>query len=132
MIKTDTDFSIKAHVVSIRKNCSICNLLLESIFITICKLVYLGMRMSCKQKTLSISNSLEFLALLLQIFQLVMNYFKTRSDKHVDFKKNLINQMVAYSPDAPIRSSQNADKLSLFRLFCIYCLFVLEKQELLL
>ena len=57
----------KVDVASIRKNCSICNLQLESIFITICKLVYLGMRISCKQKTLSISNSLVFLALLLQI-----------------------------------------------------------------
>ena len=132
MIKKGTDFSIKVDVVSIRKNCSICNLQLESVFITICKLVYLGMRMSCKQKTPSISKSLVFFALLFQIFQLAMNYFKKISDKHVDFKKNLISQMVAYSPDAQIRSSQNADKLSFFRLFCIYCLFAFEKQELLL
>ena len=64
--------------------------------------------------------------------QLAMNYFKTSSDKHVDFKKNLINQMGAYSPDAQIRSSQNADKLSLFSIFCIYCLFGFEKQEMIL
>ena len=64
--------------------------------------------------------------------QLAMNYFKKSSDKNVDFKKNLISQMVAYSPDAPIRSSQNADKLSLFRLFCIYCLFGFDKQKMLL
>ena len=64
--------------------------------------------------------------------QLAMNYFKKSSDKHVDFKKNLINQMVACSPDAPIRSSQNADKLSICRLFCIYYLLGFEKQKMLL
>ena len=90
------------------------------------------MRMSCKEKTLSISNSVVFLAVFFANSQLAMNYFKKSSDKHVDFKKNLINQMVACSPDAPIRSSQNADKLSICRLFCIYCLLGFEKQKMLL
>ena len=33
-----------------------------------------------------------------------MNYFKKLSAKHVDFKKNLINQMVAYNPITSIRN----------------------------
>ena len=33
---------------------------------------------------------------------MAINYFKKLSAKHVDFKKNLVNQIIAYNPDAQI------------------------------
>ena len=42
-----------------------------------------------------------------------MDYFKQLSPKCVDFKKNLVNQMVAYNPGVQIRSHRNTDKISI-------------------
>ena len=43
---------------------------------------------------------------------LAMNYFKKLSAKHVDFKSNLVNQIVGYNPDVQIRNHRNTDKVS--------------------
>ena len=39
-----------------------------------------------------------------------INYFKKLSAKNVDINKNQVKQMVAYNPDAQIRSDQNTDQ----------------------